>query len=975
MRKYLIAITLLFIWIVTLPGIAQQYHHQYYDINEVLSKELIKQVVKDKEGYVWVATDEGILRFDGVNSRLFYKELPSPYTKAFCVRKNGNLLVLHDKGVMEIHNRPDTTVFKYPKVHGRPLTDTLFYPKSIFEDSKGNLWVGENRIVVKFDQEGVSRYDLGAENTSADYHRSYSFAEDAFGNLWMASYKGQLFVYNENYKRFDPVATQVKLKDLAVLENYKGDYLLLGGKEGLLQLKIDSDQQILSQQFYPEIKEVFSLVFTSENELFIGSWDQGLFKAKISEEHLEYYLIEEVPFTDIISLHYDPLAKELWIGGSENVGILKATLVHPVLPTVPYRIESLDISPEKQVHYTVGTHVYALSGNRTYWATTQKVNLSESYIDRLVVKEDHMWMASAFGQIFRKDRQTGQVELLLHDPDFTILHVYEDTEENAWFTGSLKGLLKIKEGQKPWYYPEVVNSQVVRQSPFGEVLCGGSGKEGYLYKYDKIADRFMNISLPLPFPSEEPLLVNDLSFGAQGDLWLATSKGLLKAGYRNGKYHNLQRVRLDGFNENEPVRAVWVSEQGIWLANSYGLVYYHNEKTMLFNRENGLPSKILKARGLVGDAKGNIWVATAKGVAEVQSPDSRILRKTPQPILQNLTVNGQKYSLSDTVQLIFPYNARWEVEYISLSYPGNQMVYQARILQLDSTWSKVSTNRNISVLGMSEGEYVLQVRSRKNAMLWSDPLVVPFTIATPWFKTWWAYLLFAFAFCGLILLTVKVYNFNLIRQKQRLREIIDARTQEINRQKNELIEQQKKIIQQKEELLEKNEALFKSQKALSEADLNFLHLKEKQLHEQVEYKNKQLTTLNLHLIQKNQSLKEMRSKLEELIKSSKRASQTDLKQSLKMIDESFRLDKDWEEFKLYFEQVYTGFYAKLKVNYPELTSQELRHCALIRLNLNIQTAASILGISPESIKVSRSRLRKKLNLPNNQNLNDFILNI
>src|SRR5690606_20882641 len=134
----------------------------------------------------------------------------------------------------------------------------------------------------------------------------------------------------------------------------------------------------------------------------------------------------------------------------------------------------------------------------------------------------------------------------------------------------------------------------------------------------------------------------------------------------------------------------------------------------------------------------------------------------------------------------------------------------------------------------------------------------------------------------------------------------------------------------------------------------------------------QITTHTLNIIQKNESLKELRDKLEEIVKHPDKNSMVELKKTLKIIDESFRLDKDWEDFKLYFEQIYTGFYSKLKINYPELTNQELRHCALIRLNLSNNECASILGISPNSIKVSRTRLRKKIDLGSHQNLTDFV---
>jgi DNA-binding CsgD family transcriptional regulator len=95
----------------------------------------------------------------------------------------------------------------------------------------------------------------------------------------------------------------------------------------------------------------------------------------------------------------------------------------------------------------------------------------------------------------------------------------------------------------------------------------------------------------------------------------------------------------------------------------------------------------------------------------------------------------------------------------------------------------------------------------------------------------------------------------------------------------------------------------------------------------------------------------------------------------KLIDESFRLDKDWDEFKLYFEQVYVDFYQSLHEKYPDLTNTELRHCALIKLNLSISECANILGISPESVKISRFRLKKKMNLETQNEVRDEIMSI
>jgi DNA-binding CsgD family transcriptional regulator len=302
-------------------------------------------------------------------------------------------------------------------------------------------------------------------------------------------------------------------------------------------------------------------------------------------------------------------------------------------------------------------------------------------------------------------------------------------------------------------------------------------------------------------------------------------------------------------------------------------------------------------------------------------------------------------------------------------------MYQTRIVGIDNEWSYPSTSRNLNVVGFSEGKYSIEFRAREDGKLWSDSLRLNLVIEKPWYRTWWAMLLFIGSGLSTILLATKIHNNNLIKQKKNLQKTIDARTQQLNQQNNEIIEQQKRLIQQKEELIAKNEAVYKSQQALVEADMNYMQLKEKQLQDEILYKNKQITTHALNILQKNETLKHLRDQLAEIVKSNHRISIPEIKKTMKTIDDSFRLDKDWEDFKFYFEQIHTGFYSKLNLNYPELTPLELRHCALIRLNLNLIECASILGISNDSIKVSRTRLRKKLSLIPNQSLTEFVMGI
>ncbi|HEY6975223.1 MAG TPA: tetratricopeptide repeat protein [Chitinophagaceae bacterium] len=171
----------------------------------------------------------------------------------------------------------------------------------------------------------------------------------------------------------------------------------------------------------------------------------------------------------------------------------------------------------------------------------------------------------------------------------------------------------------------------------------------------------------------------------------------------------------------------------------------------------------------------------------------------------------------------------------------------------------------------------------------------------------------------------------------------------------------------------KNKQLYESRQALSTAELNNAKLREDQLQRELEFKTKELTTSALNFIQKNSLMLELKDKIKEIQGKSDHGLSRELNKLQHIVDHSFNLDNDWNEFRLYFEQVHHNFLSNLKKRFPDLTNKELRLCALLRLNLNIKETTTLLGISAESVKVARYRLRKKLGLGGEENLNDFFM--
>jgi len=182
-------------------------------------------------------------------------------------------------------------------------------------------------------------------------------------------------------------------------------------------------------------------------------------------------------------------------------------------------------------------------------------------------------------------------------------------------------------------------------------------------------------------------------------------------------------------------------------------------------------------------------------------------------------------------------------------------------------------------------------------------------------------------------------------------------------------------IKRKKELFEKNEEIFRTNEALTQAELENARLKEIELNQKIEFKNKELTSYTLNFIQKNELMEEVKSSIDELKKTQDKDTIKKLNSLKRTVSGSIHIDKDWQDFKRQFEEVHSNFFSVLKGKYPDLTNNELKLCALLKLNMNLKEAATVMGISPESVKTARYRLRKKLGLGREDNLVEYIISL
>jgi len=277
----------------------------------------------------------------------------------------------------------------------------------------------------------------------------------------------------------------------------------------------------------------------------------------------------------------------------------------------------------------------------------------------------------------------------------------------------------------------------------------------------------------------------------------------------------------------------------------------------------------------------------------------------------------------------------FEFSYSVTNYNKTSSIqYQYLLEGLNSKWSKLSKNNSFLFENLSFGDYTFKVRASIDNKLSTNIATYSFTIAKPW------YLSNVFVAIYIISLIVLFYTLHIASKSY------------YKRQREELLEKTQRKLALKE--LESSQKIIK--------------LNNDKLRSDIESKNRELATSTMSIIKKNEFLNTIKT---ELISKGK----TSIDKVVKIIDKNLNNTDDWKMFQEAFNNADKKFLKKIKNKHPELTPNDLRLCAYLRLNLASKEIAPLLNISPRSVEVKRYRLRKKMDLPHDENLTNYILEI
>jgi len=262
----------------------------------------------------------------------------------------------------------------------------------------------------------------------------------------------------------------------------------------------------------------------------------------------------------------------------------------------------------------------------------------------------------------------------------------------------------------------------------------------------------------------------------------------------------------------------------------------------------------------------------------------------------------------------------------------------------DDEWGILSADTDVEFWNVKAGENSVFVRALVDGQL-TEELEIPLYVVAPWYLTSWAYFIYLVVLCLIIFLIYAWFQKSLVNQERVLKQKEQQYLREqAEKHKQELIILEQKQLQSQYEQLEeqlKNKTIDLAVKARENEEKNRLIVKIKEIFEFAQSNPSKLTF-----------------KLGEV----------------KRLLDTYLTDES-KTFEIQMDELHQEFFKKLKEQFPSLSNNDLRWCAYLKIGLNSKEIAEILNILPSSSYISRSRLRKKLNLKAEEDLFDFLNSI
>ncbi|MCP5051002.1 MAG: response regulator [bacterium] len=824
-----------------------QYGIGKWDMKSGLPGNTVYALRQTRDGYLWIGSKEGLVRFDGLDFNVFTR---------------GNTSQLKDNDI-----------------------------RSLYEDGGGTLWIGTN-------SGGLTRYNDGTFNTfpiteNKALSKIYALEEDRWGNLWIGSFNAGLTRLNLKTGTFTTFTTnhglphnQVK----SIAKDRTGD-LWVATYGGIVKIPQPGNEFEIygSQEVLPYLKTA-ALYRSDTGILWIGTGGQGLIRME-NRRFTAFGTAAGLPHPTVNRLYRDR-NNNLWIG-TDGGGLTRMSNgTFSTLSTANGLADDYvySIYEDREGSLWVGTlggGLHQLKDNKFTTFTTRQ-GLSDNSIRSFFEDQaGNLWIGTKRGGLNLMEKKANHkvTTLLTAGNSFfkeAVTCLSQDAEGILW-VGTLDGLHRFKNQNKDKQLTTFTKESGLSDNRVQCMLTDSKGDtwigtQNGLNRFNSKDRTFTT------FTTKDGLSGNVITLLFQdfsGNLGIGTDGGLNR--FENGIFSTLNPgAEL----VNSVLRCAYQDKEGVlWLGTENGLIRWQEDVHFLhtYTIESGLIENYVYS--ILEDEKGYLWLGGRNGISRIvkkeltdmaagkaqrlhpstynekdgmktgwctaagyKTRDGRFWFPTdqgvvmvapnhfkPDPMLtpiriKTLTVDGESIPVrskgikKEPVEL-GPGKKRLKFDYTALTFINPQRItFKSRLNGYDSEWIDMGNLRTATFIGLSPGHYTFEVTAANPDGRWNpEPTSFSFYLRPYFYQTMWFYIFVSF-FILLAVLSIHRFKVRQLRaRKEKLKRLVGLQTRDLEERNIELGNAKALIEAKNRQLEEQSEKLKELDEAKSRFFANISH--------------------------------------------------------------------------------------------------------------------------------------------------------
>lgn len=781
------------------------------DVESGLSHNYVNNIEQDSLGFIWIATLEGLNRYDGQNFTIYRKNnlVPANGPADNYVQHIGlnskNQLMLSTSGGFNIYD-PKTDLFEFKGQNFDLLKNNV---STSLNGPEGSTIIGVFRKGIQIiDQEKVlhtfTNFPNDPNTISSNQVNSLCFQGDSI--LWVGTFDNGLNKINYKDKTVQRIPANSSIsKSINCLYADSTGNLWIGGNDGIQIITTHGDTLKINSAYTPDEGLSDSNVLCFENDpmgnIWAGTRNGGLnIIAPVSliedkKLKIKWYL----PGNDGSSVFNRTvstlkLAKDgnMWIGTSTGVNFVnpkgdpiqliqrnlskKETISHE-------RIGSL--AESKNGYIWIGTdgggldHYNPSSGKVTHY--THQLNdpksISNDYIISLLEdSRGRLWAGSYQGGLNLLDYQSGTFQHYLQgkqEDGNDVRVIFEDSKKQIWVGTNRGGLYRYHEPSNDFDYVKQlgkIDIRAIDEDKNGNLWLATFDSGIIRYNYLTGETEFFNESTVFGFPTE---IIFSLLVLDNGEILGGTRyEGLVKLDPKN---KTVAVFTQENGLSNNTINSISADKDGkIWLGTFNGISYYDPKSNQVgnLNSYNNIQQSEFNIGAILSCKSGKIYLGGNKGI-NVFDPKTLQTETTDLPLVftelrlmnKKVAVHDQENELgiNKSVSFLEKLQFRYDqslisLDFVALKYPiGKDVSYAYKLEPYHRNWIETNHVGTANLSNIPPGNYILKVRAQNSNQEHSENQIA-ILITPPFWKTWPAYLLYIILVISLLYAGMRYYS-------------------------------------------------------------------------------------------------------------------------------------------------------------------------------------------------------------------------